>query len=120
MQGNDDLPFEHQMLYILRNYQGMMNLLVKCRNERDRYKKMYYDAEPIITGVRDANKRINELNNEITRKQRELETLNARLREKNEKLGSLNKRLKEKNIEVGQKEAELALLRAEIVNARLD
>lgn len=120
MQGNKDLQFEHQMLYILRNYQGMMNCLEKCRMERDRYKKMYFDAEPIITGVRDANKRINELNNEITRKQKELETLNARLKEKNEKLGSLNKRLKEKNIEVGQKEAELALLKAEIANARLD
>lgn len=114
MQGNKDLQFEHQMLYILRNYQGMMNCLEKCRIERDKYRKMYLDAEPIITGVRDANRRINELNNEITHKQKELEQLNARLKEKNEKLGSLNRRLKEKNIEVGQKENQLALLEAQI------
>lgn len=114
IQGNKDLPYEHQMLYILRNYQGMMNCLEKCRIERDRYKKMYYDAEPIIKGVRDANKRINELNNVIMRKQKKLEQLNACLKEKNEKLGSLNRRLKEKNIEVGQKENQLAFLETQI------
>lgn len=99
MQGND-IPFEHQMLYILRNYQGIMNSLMKCRLERDRYKKMYHDAEPIITGVRDSNRRIRELDNEITHKLKELEKLNARL--------------KEKSIEVGQKEHQLALLEAQI------
>lgn len=113
MQGND-IPFEHQMLYILRNYQGIMNSLMKCRLERDRYKKMYHDAEPIITGVRDSNRRIRELDNEITHKQKELEKLSARLKEKNEKLGSLDRRLKEKSIEVGQKEHQLALLEAQI------
>lgn len=104
MQGNNDLPFEHQMLFILRNYQGLQNKLVKCHRERDEYKKKYLDVEPMVLAIRDANGKILALNKEIIKKQGELEQLNQCLKAKNEKIGAMTKRLKELEKEVEKRE----------------
>ena len=65
---NKAVPFERQMMYILRNYQGMVDKLVKCRRERDEYKQKYMDIEPFISECRDIKKRISELNDSKLKK----------------------------------------------------
>lgn len=36
---NEDVPFEHQMLHILRNYQKLLDLIYKLREENDTLRK---------------------------------------------------------------------------------
>lgn len=36
---NEDVPFEHQMLHILRNYQKLLDLIYKLRKENDTLRK---------------------------------------------------------------------------------
>ena len=68
MKGNKDIPFEHQMMHILQNYQGLHNKLIQCRKERDEYKNKYMDIEPFISECRDIKKRISELNDSKLKK----------------------------------------------------
>ena len=117
---NKAVPFERQMMYILRNYQGMVDKLVKCRRERDEYKQKYMDIEPFITECRDIKKRISELNDSKLKKEAELSKLKSCIEAKRNKLTNLNKKLKEVNIAVAEKEAQLNSLEFKIENARLD
>ena len=120
MKGNKDSPFEHQMMRILRNYQGMVDKLVKCRRERDAYKPKYMDIEPFISECRDIKKRISELNDSKLKKETEITKLKSCIEAKKDKLTDLNKKLKEVNIAVAEKEAQLNSLEVKIENARLD
>ena len=108
------------MMYILRNYQGMVDKLVKCRRERDEYKQKYMDIEPFISECRDIKKRISELNDSKLKKEAELSKLKSCIEAKRDKLTNLNKKLKEVNIAVAEKEAQLNSLEVKIENARLD
>ena len=117
---NKSVPFERQMMYILRNYQGMVDKLVKCRRERDEYKQKYMDIEPFISECRDIKKRISELNDSKLKKETEITKLKSCIEAKKDKLTDLNKKLKEVNIAVAEKEAQLNSLEFKIENARLD
>ena len=120
MKGNKDIPFEHQMMHIVQNYQGLLNKLIECRKERDEYKQKYMDIEPFITECRDIKKRISELNDSKLKKEAELNKLKSCIEAKRDKLTNLNKKLKEVNIAVAEKEAQLKSLEVKIENARLD
>ena len=117
---NKSVPFERQMMYILRNYQGVVDKLVKCRRERDEYKQKYMDIEPFISECRDIKKRISELNDSKLKKETEITKLKSCIEAKKDKLTDLNKKLKEVNIAVAEKEAQLNSLEFKIENARLD
>ena len=117
---NKVVPFERQMMYILRNYQGMVDKLVKCRRERDEYKQKYMDIEPFISECRDIKKCISELNDSKLKKETEITKLKSCIEAKKDKLTDLNKKLKEVNIAVAEKEAQLNSLEVKIENARLD
>lgn len=119
-ENNKDVPFERQMLYILRNYQGMTDKLVKCRRERDEYKQKYMDVEPFISECRDIKKRISELNDTKQKKEAEITKLKSCIDVKRDKLTELNKKLKEVNIAVAEKKIQLNSLEVKIENARLD
>ena len=120
MKGNKDIPFEHQMMHIVQNYQGLLNKLIECRKERNEYKKKYEDVEPFISEYRDIKKRISELNDSKLKKEAELSKLKSCIEAKRDKLTNLNKKLKEVNIAVAEKEAQLNSLEVKIENARLD
>ena len=120
MKGNKDIPFEHQMMHIVQNYQGLLNKLIECRKERDEYKQKYMDIEPFISECRDIKKRISELNDSKLKKEAELNKLKSCIEAKRDKLTNLNKKLKEVNIAVAEKEAQLNSLEVKIENARLD
>ena len=119
-KNNKAVPFERQMMYILRNYQGMVDKLVKCRMERDEYKQKYMDIEPFISECRDIKKRISELNDTKQKKEAEITKLKSCIEAKKDKLTDLKKKLKEVNIAVAEKEAQLNSLEFKIENARLD
>lgn len=119
-ENNKDVPFERQMLYILRNYQGMTDKLVRCRRERDEYKQKYMDVEPFISECRDIKKRISELNDTKQKKEAEITKLKSCIDVKRDKLTELNKKLKEVNIAVAEKKIQLNSLEVKIENARLD
>ena len=120
MKGNKDIPFEHQMMHIVQNYQGLLNKLIECRKERDEYKQKYMDIEPFISECRDIKKRISELNDSKLKKETEITKLKSCIEAKKDKLTDLNKKLKEVNIAVAEKEAQLNSLEFKIENARLD
>ena len=117
---NKAVPFEHQMMHIVQNYQGLLNKLIECRKERDEYKKKYMDIEPFISECRDIKKRISELNDSKLKKEAELSKLKSCIEAKRDKLTDLNKKLKEVNIAVAEKEAQLNSLDVKIENARLE
>ena len=120
MKGNKDIPFEHQMMHILRNYQGMVDKLVKCRRERDEYKKKYEDVEPMVIQVRDIKQHILDLNKAKVKKESEISVLNSCIEHKRNKLSEIKQNLKILGIEYAKKELELATLERKIVNAKLE
>ena len=117
---NKAVPFERQMMYILRNYQGMVDKLVKCRRERDEYKQKYMDIEPFISECRDIKKRILYLNKAKVKKESEISVLNSCIEHKRNKLSEIKQNLKILGIEYTKKELELATLERKIVNAKLE
>lgn len=117
---NKAVPFERQMMYILRNYQGMVDKLVKCRRERDEYKQKYMDIEPFISECRDIKKRILDLNKAKVKKESEISVLNSCIEHKRNKLSEIKQNLKILGIEYAKKELELATLERKIVNAKLE
>ena len=117
---NKAVPFERQMMYILRNYQGMVDKLVKCRRERDEYKKKYEDVEPIVIQVRDIKQHILDLNKAKVKKESEISVLNSCIEHKRNKLSEIKQNLKILGIEYAKKELELATLERKIVNAKLE
>ena len=117
---NKSVPFERQMMYILRNYQGMVDKLVKCRRERDEYKKKYEDVEPMVIQVRDIKQHILDLNKAKVKKESEISVLNSCIEHKRNKLSEIKQNLKILGIEYAKKELELATLERKIVNAKLE
>lgn len=117
---NKAVPFERQMMYILRNYQGMVDKLVKCRRERDEYKKKYEDVEPMVIQVRDIKQHILDLNKAKVKKESEISVLNSCIEHKRNKLSEIKQNLKILGIEYAKKELELATLERKIVNAKLE
>ena len=116
---NKAVPFERQMMYILRNYQGMVDKLVKCRRERDEYKQKYMDIEPMVIQVRDIKQHILDLNKAKVKKESEISELNSCIEHKRNKLSEIKQNLKILGIEYAKKELELATLERKIVNAKL-
>ena len=119
MKGNKAVPFERQMMYILRNCQGMVDKLVNCRKERDEYKKKYEDVEPMVIQVRDIKQHILDLNKAKVKKESEISVLNSCIEHKRNKLSEIKQNLKILGIEYAKKELELATLERKIVNAKL-
>ena len=117
---NKAVPFERQMMYILRNYQGMVDKLVKCRRERGEYKKKYEDVEPMVIQVRDIKQHILDLNKAKVKKESEISVLNSCIEHKRNKLSEIKQNLKILGIEYAKKELELATLERKIVNAKLE
>lgn len=117
---NKAVPFERQMMYILRNYQGMVDKLVKCRRERDEYRKKYEDVEPMVIQVRDIKQHILDLNKAKVKKESEISVLNSCIEHKRNKLSEIKQNLKILGIEYAKKELELATLERKIVNAKLE
>lgn len=117
---NKAVPFERQMMYILRNYQGMVDKLVKCRRERDEYKKKYEDVEPMVIQVCDIKQHILDLNKAKVKKESEISVLNSCIEHKRNKLSEIKQNLKILGIEYAKKELELATLERKIVNAKLE
>lgn len=117
---NKAVSFERQMMYILRNYQGMVDKLVKCRRERDEYKKKYEDVEPMVIQVRDIKQHILDLNKAKVKKESEISVLNSCIEHKRNKLSEIKQNLKILGIEYAKKELELATLERKIVNAKLE
>ena len=120
MKGNKDIPFEHQMMHIVQNYQGLLNKLIQCRRERDEYKKKYEDVEPLIKEVRDIKQHILDLNKAKVKKESEISGLNSCIDTKRNKLSEIKQNLKILGIEYAKKELELATLETKIANAKLE
>ena len=120
MKGNKDIPFEHQMMHIVQNYQGLLNKLIQCRRERDEYKKKYEDVEPLIKEVRDIKQHILDLNKAKVKKESEISGLNSCIDTKRNKLSEIKQNLKILGIEYAKKELELATLERKIANAKLE
>lgn len=120
MKGNKDIPFEHQMMYIVQNYQGLLNKLIQCRRERDEYKKKYEDVEPLIKEVRDIKQHILDLNKAKVKKESEISGLNSCIDTKRNKLSEIKQNLKILGIEYAKKELELATLERKMANAKLE
>ena len=120
MKGNKDIPFEHQMMHIEQNYQGLLNKLIECRKERDEYKKKYEDVEPMVIQVRDIKQHILDLNKAKVKKESEISVLNSCIEHKRNKLSEIKQNLKILGIEYAKKELELATLERKIVNAKLE
>ena len=120
MKGNKDIPFEHQMMHIVQNYQGLLNKLIQCRRERDEYKKKYEDVEPLIKEVRDIKQHILDLNKAKVKKESEISGLNSCIQDKRNKLSEIKQNLKILGIEYAKKELELATLERKIANAKLE
>ena len=120
MKGNKDIPFEHQMMHIVQNYQGLLNKLIQCRRERDEYKKKYEDVEPLIKEVRDIKQHILDLNKAKVKKESEISGLNSCIQDKRNKLSEIKQNLKIVGIEYAKKKLELATLETKIANAKLE
>ena len=120
MKGNKVIPFEHQMMHIVQNYQGLLNKLIECRKERDEYKKKYEDVEPMVIQVRDIKQHILDLNKAKVKKESEISVLNSCIEHKRNKLSEIKQNLKILGIEYAKKELELATLERKIVNAKLE
>ena len=120
MKGNKDIPFEHQMMHIVQNYQGLLNKLIECRKERDEYKKKYEDVEPMVIQVRDIKQHILDLNKAKVKKESEISELNSCIEHKRNKLSEIKQNLKILGIEYAKKELELATLETKIANAKLE
>lgn len=120
MKRNKDIPFEHQMMHIVQNYQGLLNKLIECRKERDEYKKKYEDVEPMVIQVRDIKQHILDLNKAKVKKESEISVLNSCIEHKRNKLSEIKQNLKILGIEYAKKELELATLERKIVNAKLE
>ena len=117
---NKAVPFEHQMMHIVQNYQGLLNKLIECRKERDEYKKKYEDVEPMVIQVRDIKQHILDLNKAKVKKESEISVLNSCIEHKRNKLSEIKQNLKILGIEYAKKELELATLERKIVNAKLE
>ncbi len=117
---NKAVPFEHQMMHIVQNYQGLLNKLIECRKERDEYKKKYEDVEPMVIQVRDIKQHILDLNKAKVKKESEISGLNSCIDTKRNKLSEIKQNLKILGIEYAKKELELATLERKIANAKLE
>lgn len=89
---NDEIPFEHRMLGIIRGFDTLAKKLAECRKERDDYKKKYHDLLAWKNPTKDYSMELEELDAKIKNRQKQLERLKRNIADRSTECKNLKGR----------------------------
>lgn len=89
---NDEIPFEHRMLGIIRGFDKLAKKLSECRKERDDYKKKFHDLLAWKKPTYDYSKELKEIEDKIKKRKKHLEAVERNISDKNEECKNLKAR----------------------------
>lgn len=89
---NDEIPFEHRMLGIIRGFDKLVKKLAECRKQRDDLRAKYLDLLAWKKPTYDYTKELKELDDKIKKRKKHLEAVDRSIAEKNEECKNLKAR----------------------------
>ena len=89
---NDEIPFEHRMLGIIRGFDKLVKKLAECRKQRDDLRTKYLDLLAWKKPTYDYTKELKELDDKIKKRKKHLEAVDRSIAEKNEECKNLKAR----------------------------
>ena len=89
---NDEIPFEHRMLGIIRGFDKLVKKLAECRKQRDDLRTKYLDLLAWKKPTYDYSKELKELDKKIKKRKKQLECLERNIADKNTECKNLKGR----------------------------
>lgn len=111
---NEDVPFEHQMLHIVRNYQKLLDLICKLRKENDALRKSNAgerEAE-LQRQAEKAKSDNNMLNYRIGKLQNTVQNLHAEIERRDAEIAGLKRTIEQLRDEIADLHRKYKVLRA--------
>ena len=108
---NDEIPFEHRMLGIIRGFDNLAKKLAECRKERNDYRKKYHDLLAWKNPTKDYSKELEGLDTKIKKRQKQLESLERNIADRNTECRNLKGRRDNLKAEVTDLQEQISTIR---------
>ncbi len=108
---NEDVPFEHQMLHILRNYQKLLDLIYKLRKENDTLRKSNTGEAELQRQAEKAKSDNNMLNYRIGKLQNTVKSLHAEIERRDATNAGLKRTIEQLRDEIADLHRKYKVLR---------
>lgn len=109
---NEDVPFERQMLHILRNYQKLLDLICKLRKENDTLRKSNTGEAELQRQAEKAKSDNNMLNYRIGKLQNTVKSLHAEIERRDATNAGLKRTIEQLRDEIADLHRKYKILRA--------
>ena len=108
---NDEIPFEHRMLGIIRGFDKLAKKLAECRKERNDHRKKYHDRLAWKNPTKDYSKELEGLDTKIKKRQKQLESLERNIADRNTECRNLKGRRDNLKAEVTDLQEQISTIR---------
>lgn len=108
---NEEIPFEHRMLGIIRMFDSLVKKLAECRKQRDDLRKKYLDLLAWKNPTRDYSKEVDDLDKKIKKRTKQLEHLERSIADRNTEYKNLSNQRRNLKAEITDLQDQIRTIR---------